>query len=194
MKKEVEKKIKESIDAHLLAVAEFKTGSLGEVMRAVDMIVKSLKRKGCVYVCGNGGSAADAQYIAGEFVGRCERDRRALLAVAITTDTTVLTAIANDFGYENVFERQVEALVKMGDILWAISTSVTFPNVIKSVKMAKKKGARILVFTGKENTELEKLSDVCISAKNVSTARGQEIHMMAYHIICGLVEDHLISN
>ena len=189
MNKDVKKQIAKTITAHQAAVAQLQVNAAKRILSAVNMLVKSLKKKGCIYICGNGGSAADAQHIAAELVGRFERNRKGLAAVALTTDTSLLTSAANDYGYENVFARQVEALVKKGDILWAISTSGTSANVIAAVKSAKKKGARVLAFTGRKNTQLEKLANVCICANNKSTARSQEIHQLAYHIICGLVEN-----
>lgn len=147
-----------------------------------------MKQNHRVYICGNGGSAADAQHIAGELIGRFKRQRKALAVVALTTDTSVLTALANDYAYDNVFARQVEALVEKGDILWALSTSGTSANVIKASKLAKKKGAFILAFTGRAESRLERLADICLCAESDSTARSQEIHQLAYHIICDLVE------
>jgi D-sedoheptulose 7-phosphate isomerase len=122
-------------------------------------------------------------------VGRFERERKPLPAVALTTDTSIVTSISNDYGYENVFAKQVEALVKKGDVLWAISTSGTSANVIAAAKLAKKKGAKVLAFTGSNDSKLEKVSDICLCANSKSTARSQEIHQLGFHIICGLVED-----
>jgi D-sedoheptulose 7-phosphate isomerase len=143
---------------------------------------------GCVYLFGNGGSASDAQHIAGELVGRFYLNRKALPAVALTTDTAIITAVGNDFSYDDIFARQVEALVKPGDLVWAFSTSGTSKNVIKAVELAKEKQAKVLGFTGRQETPLEALSDVCICASDPSSARAQEIHQLAYHIICELVE------
>ena len=189
MNREVEKKIIETIKQHQAAVANLQASQIKTIRAAADMIIKSLKKKGCVYICGNGGSAADAQHIAGELVGRFEQNRKGLAAVALTTDSSIITSAANDYGYQNIFVRQVEALVKKGDILWAISTSGTSPNIISAAKLAKKKGARVLAFTGIAGSPLEKLADICFCANHKSTARSQEIHQLAYHIICGLVED-----
>jgi D-sedoheptulose 7-phosphate isomerase len=108
--------------------------------------------------------------------------------VALSTDTSVLTSIANDYAYENIFTRQVEALVKDGDIFWAFSTSGTSANIISAAKLAKKKGAYVLAFTGKSDSKLEQIADTCFCAASESTARSQEAHQLAYHIICDLVE------
>ncbi len=191
MNKDVKKQIIEIIKAHQTAVAQLQTDAIGLISAAANMITRSLRKNGCVYTCGNGGSAADAQHIAAELVGRFERNRKGFAAVALTTDTSLLTSASNDFGFENVFVRQVEALVKKGDVLCAISTSGASPNVIAAVKLAKKKNAKVLAFTGKKNSPLEKLADICICANSNSTARSQEIHQLAYHIICGMVENAL---
>jgi D-sedoheptulose 7-phosphate isomerase len=169
-------------------IAELHANAIDTIATAAETITSTLKQGGRIYICGNGGSAADAQHIASELVGRFERQRKALPVVALTTDTSVTTSISNDYGYENVFARQVEALVGEGDILWAISTSGTSPNIIAAVELAKKKNARVLAFTGESNNRLELIADICFCANSKSTARSQEMHQVAYHIICDLVE------
>ena len=188
MDENVKKQIMETIETHKKMVAELETNAAETIAAAAEVITLSLKQGGCVYICGNGGSAADAQHISGELVGRFKRERKGLPAVALSTDTSVLTCIANDYSYENVFARQVEALVKEGDILWAISTSGAAPNVIAAAELAKKNGARILAFTGKANSQLEQIADICFCANCELTACSQEGHQLAYHIICDLVE------
>ena len=188
MEKNIKEQIETIIQTHKKMVAEFEADGLETIAAAADTITKVLKQGGRVYVCGNGGSAADAQHIAGELVGRFERERKGLPAIALTTDTSVITSISNDYGFENVFTKQVEALVEEGDILWAISTSGASANVIAAAELAKKKGACVLAFTGKSNSKLERIADICVCANEKSTARSQEIHQLAYHIICGLVE------
>ncbi|MHC4394548.1 MAG: D-sedoheptulose-7-phosphate isomerase [Planctomycetota bacterium] len=190
MIKSVEKQIEAAIANHKKMVTEFEAGGTKEIAAAAEAIIKSLKQGGTVYICGNGGSAADAQHIAGELVGKFERQRKGLAAVALTTDTSVTTSIANDYGYENVFARQVEALVKKDDILWAISTSGSSANIIAAAESAKQKGACILAFTGRADSKLEQMADICFCAADKSTARSQEIHQIAYHIICDLVEQN----
>jgi len=182
------KHILDVIEAHKKLVAELQKSGVETLAAAAEAITKAIKQNGTVYICGNGGSAADAQHIAAEFVGRFERERKPLPAVALTTNTSVITAIANDYGFENVFIKQVEALVREGDILWAISTSGTSPNIIAAAESAKKKGALVLAFTGRSNSKLEQMADICLCANSESTARSQEIHQVAYHIICDLVE------
>ena len=162
--------------------------SIDQIERALDVFEQAYRDDRTIFICGNGGSAADAQHIAAELVGRFTRERRALPAVALSTDTSILTSIANDYAYEKVFARQVEALVKAGDVLWAFSTSGASANIIAAAKLAKEKGASLLAFTGKMATTLERLADICICAGSESTARSQEIHQLAYHVICDLVE------
>ena len=183
----IKKKITEAIETHKQKIAEFQESGIETITAAADMIVKSLKQGGCIYICGNGGSAADAQHIASELVGRFECERKALAAVALTTDTSLITSISNDYGFQDIFSRQVEALVGEGDVLWAISTSGNSANVVSAAESAKAKGALVLAFTGQANSKLEQKSDICFCSE-ASTARCQEIHQLAYHIICGLVE------
>lgn len=177
-----------AIETHKKMIARLQHSGAGEIAAAAEAIVKALKRNGRIYICGNGGSAADAQHIASELVGKFNRQRRALPAIALSTDTSAITSISNDYGYDNVFARQVEALVGEGDILWAISTSGTSANVLAAVEAAKKKGASILAFTGRSDSKLEKMADICFCAQSQSTPRTQEIHQLAYHVICDIVE------
>lgn len=178
----------EAIETHKKLLAEYEARCVDTVAAAAGMIIDSLDNGGCVYICGNGGSAADAQHIAGELIGRFKRERKALAAVALTTDSSILTSIGNDYSFEDIFTRQVEGLIKVGDILWAISTSGSSANVVAAAKAAKEKGAKILAFTGKKKTELEQISDLCLSIDAPNTASAQEIHQLAYHTICDLVE------
>ncbi len=187
MNESTRNQIIEVIETHQRMVVELCESGIEILTAAAEAIIKSFNQGGRVYLCGNGGSAADAQHVASELVGRFEHRRRGLPAIALTTDTSVITSIANDFGYENVFVKQVEAMVKEGDILWAISTSGTSTNVVEAAQLAKEKGACILAFTGKTNSKLERISDICFCAEG-STARAQEIHQLGFHIICKLVE------
>jgi D-sedoheptulose 7-phosphate isomerase len=181
--------ISEMIDDHIEAVNYLRQDCLDSVRRIAEITGDSLKNGGCVYLCGNGGSAADCQHIAGELIGRFRKERRALAAVAFTTDTSVLTCLGNDYDFGHIFVRQVEAMVHSGDVLWAFSTSGTSENVIRAVKLAREKGAKIVAFTGKPASELEGLSDVCLCTNTRYTSTSQEVHQLAYHIICNLIED-----
>ena len=184
----------EIIGAHKRLIDEFESNQLDTVIAAAGMLVECFEGGGCVYLCGNGGSAADAQHIAGEFVGRFRTDRRALPAVALTADSSVISCIGNDFGFDDVFVRQVEALVKPSDILWAFSTSGTSKNVIAAAEAARKKTAKVLAFTGTTETLLEELADVCLAVDAPNTAAAQEIHQLAYHIICDLVDKSMFGD
>lgn len=177
------------IQRHKEVLGDFEKQAAGVLPAMVKLLIDCLEKRGCVYLCGNGGSAADCQHIAAELVGRFRRNRKGLPAVAMTTDTSALTSIGNDYGFEHVFSRQVEAMVNKGDILWAFSTSGTSKNIIAAVKLAKKNKAKIIAFTGQHNTPLEKLSDACLALKGL-TSTVQEIHQLAYHILCELVEKH----
>ncbi len=181
-------RVLDTIALHKKVLADLEANCLDTIAVAAKMLIDCIANGGCIYICGNGGSAADAQHIAAELVGRFVRERKGLPAVALTTDTSNLTSIANDFGFEHIFRRQVEALVNKGDVLWAFSTSGTSKNVLAAAELAKEKGAGILGFTGKKDSSLEKMSDVCICVEG-PTATVQEIHQIAYHIICDLVEE-----
>jgi len=184
----------EAIEIHQKMATELAEGGIEKIAGIAEAITKALEQGGTVYLCGNGGSAADAQHIAGELVGRFNRERKALAAVALSTDTSIITSIANDYDYEKVFARQAEALIRKGDILWAFSTSGSSANVIAAAKVAKEKGARVIAFTGRVNSRLEQMSDICFCAEAESTARSQEIHQLAYHIICDLVERNFVNS
>ena len=181
--------IEKQIAAHLQAVEVLKA-SASLLEQAVRLSVDTFKAGRRVYVLGNGGSAADAQHIAAELVGRLKRhDKPPLPAIALSTDTSALTAISNDYGFEEVFARQVEALVREGDVVWVLSVSGSSPNIIKAVKAAKRQAAKVIGFTGKEGTELRVLCDICLMAEHTDSDRVQEVHQLAYHIVCGLIEN-----
>ena len=169
-------------------------GKLGEAWVAtlaamVDMIVTSLKSGGKVLIAGNGGSAADAQHVAGEFVSRYRRERQALPAIALTTDTSILTSIGNDYTFDRVFSRQVEALGQPGDVLWLFSTSGTSKNILAAAEMARSRKLHTIGFTGGDGGLLAKAVEVALVVPEKMTGRIQEGHMLAYHIVCDLVEE-----
>ena len=194
MNEDTKTHIVEAIEVHRAMVAAIREDGVEIIAAIAEAITTALELDGTIYICGNGGSAADAQHIAGEFVGRFRRERKALAAVAFSTDTSVLTSIANDYSYEKVFARQAEALVRKDDVLWAFSTSGTSANIVAAVEIAKEKGARVIAFTGTADSELEQMADMCFCAHAESTARSQEIHQLAYHIICDLVERSFANN
>lgn len=186
----MKKQIAQLIALHRKMLDNFQTDCAGAIEKAAKTIINCVEKGGTIYICGNGGSAADAQHIAGELVGRFLKNRKALPAVALSTDTSVITSIANDYGFENIFAKQVEGLIGKGDCLWALSTSGSSPNVVKAAALAKKRGAKVVAFTGRKNSRLEKIADVCLCAENEKSYAVQQMHQIAYHIICGLVEAH----
>ena len=159
-----------------------------EIAAAAGLVREVLAAGGTLFFCGNGGSAADAQHIATEYVVRYMRTRRALPAVALTTDTSLLTAAGNDLGFEHVFSRQVEALVKAGDLLVIHSTSGNSPNVVRAAEAARAKGARVMVLTARDGGLVRPLADVAIVVPTDRTDRAQELHLLIEHVICELAE------
>jgi len=158
------------------------------VAAAADACVKALRAGGKVLFCGNGGSAADAQHLAGEFVSRFNYDRHPLASVALTTDTSVLTAIGNDYGYERVFERQVLGIGRAGDVLVGISTSGRSPNVLRALEAARRVGLVTIGMTGNQREKIEQHVDMCIRIPSRETPKIQEGHIVVGHALCGLVE------
>ena len=142
-----------------------------------------------ILICGNGGSAADAQHIAAEFIGRFHNERRALPAIALSTDTSILTSIANDYDYSQVFSRQVQGLGRAGDVFWGISTSGNSENVNKAIIEAKNRKMITIASTGKTGGEMVDICDVALVIPSDSTARIQEMHILCAHIICQLIDD-----
>ena len=159
-----------------------------EIAKAAGLVRETLAGGGTLFFCGNGGSAADAQHIATEYVVRYMRNRRALPAIALTTDTSLLTAAGNDFGFDQVFSRQIEALVRSRDLVVIHSTSGNSPNVLRAAEAARDKGAKVLALTARDGGALRALADVAIVVPTERTDRAQEIHLMIQHIICELVE------
>lgn len=186
----MKKQIAEMITIHRKMLDSFEPRCVEIIENTAKTIINSIENGGIIYICGNGGSAADAQHIAAELLGRFARERKALPAVALSTDTSVITAVANDYSFDDVFVRQVEGLVKKADCLWAISTSGNSPNVVKAAQLAKKRGAKVIAFTGKTCSRLEEIADLCLCVQAEKTFAAQEMHQIAYHIICGLVEQH----
>lgn len=156
-----------------------------------NLIMSTLKQGNKLILVGNGGSAADCQHIAAEFVGRFQKERRSLAAIALTTDTSAITAIANDYSFREVFSRQVEGLGNKGDILIAISTSGNAENVIEAVNMAKTIGVLTIGLTGKDGGVLKKITDYSVIVPSEKTARIQECHILIGHILCELVEEQI---
>jgi D-sedoheptulose 7-phosphate isomerase len=163
-------------------------GSVQPVVDAAAAIVETLEKGGKVLLFGNGGSAADAQHVAAELVGRFERKRQALAAIALSTDTSVLTAVGNDEGYDRVFARQIEALGRDGDVAVAITTSGRSPNVVQALEAGRKRGLRTIGVTGRDGGAVARLVDIHLNVPSDSTPRVQEVHRTLLHAICDLVE------
>lgn len=163
------------------------------ILAAAEALVAALRAGRKVLVCGNGGSAADAQHFAAELVGRFSRERRAWPAIALTTDSSVLTAVGNDCGFDRVFARQVEAHGQPGDALVAISTSGGSPNVLAAVETARSRGLLTIGLTGCDGGALGRAVDVHLNVPSRSTARTQEVHITLLHVLCDLVEQELVD-
>jgi D-sedoheptulose 7-phosphate isomerase len=161
------------------------------VVRAAELIVASVKAGGKVLIFGNGGSAADAQHIAAELVNRLNYDRPPIAAIALTTDTSILTSVANDSSFEDLFARQVGALGRKGDVAIAISTSGTSPNVLRAVAAARELGIKSIALTGRDGGKLAAEADLALIVESSATQRIQETHITIAHILCELVEDAL---
>jgi D-sedoheptulose 7-phosphate isomerase len=174
---------------HLRAV-ESAIKEVPHLDRIAKRIIDCLVSGGRIYLMGNGGSAADAQHIAAELMGRFKKNRRPLPATALTTDTSTLTAVSNDLGFEHIFERQIQALVTDRDIVWALSVSGTSANIVRGLRAAREKKATVIGFTGSAVNEFEKLCDMCFRVDHTSSDRVQEVHQLAYHLICDAVETH----
>lgn len=181
--------VETSLNEHLSVFQDVLSSSQDTIKECADLLLDTFNNGNKVLLCGNGGSAADAQHIATEFVGRYETERRALPAIALTTDTSALTALANDYDFERIFARQVEALATKGDCLIAISTSGNSRNVIAAVMKAREIGCRVIGMTGAGGKKLASLCDACIMVPSERTARIQEAHITIAHIWCEIIDD-----
>jgi D-sedoheptulose 7-phosphate isomerase len=178
---------------HLAVLTAAENALAASVMQAIECLHQCLKSGGKILLFGNGGSAADAQHIAAEFLVRYRRNRGALAALALTTDSSTLTACGNDLGFESIFERQIEGLGRPADAAVGISTSGTSPNVVRGLKKAKEMGLRTLALTGGTGGHLRSMCDVSIVIPSAVTARIQEMHILIGHILCKALEDCLES-
>ncbi len=184
-------KIKDIILESIQVKEEILRTMTSQILEISILIIDCLKKNGKVIIFGNGGSASDSQHIAAELMGRFKKDRTALAAVALTTNTSVLTALANDYGYDVVFAKQIEGLGSRNDIAIGISTSGKARNVAAGIKQAKKMGIKTVALTGGDGGEIAKLADVSLIVPSPNTARIQEAHITIGHIICELIEDAL---
>lgn len=180
--------ILKNLEETLKVKKEFIIREIDKIVEIVNLVNEVLEKKHKIVLFGNGGSAADAQHIAAEFIGRFKKERKALPAIAFSVNTSVLTSVANDYDYSFVFKRQVEALVKKGDIVFGISTSGKAKNVIEGIKEAKKIEAYTIGFTGGNGAELAKIVDFAFIVPSFNTAYIQESHIMLGHLICELID------
>jgi D-sedoheptulose 7-phosphate isomerase len=183
-----------NIEKHKTLLSAFETYAPEILLAMARLIADTFEKGGCLYLCGNGGSASDAQHVAGEFIGRFRSERRPLPAIALNTDTSVITCIGNDYTFTDIFARQVQALVNEKDVLWAFSASGNSPNILAAADSAKLKNARVIAFIGMEDSQLEKKADLCLCARSFVVSSSQEMHQLAYHIICDLVEDQIMNS
>jgi D-sedoheptulose 7-phosphate isomerase len=179
----------EKIKAHEAAVAQLREALVPTIQQMAEICREAICAGHKIMLCGNGGSAADSQHIAAEFVGHFSKVRRGLPSIALTTDTSILTAVGNDDGYEEVFRRQVEALAQPGDVLIGISTSGNSVNVVKAFEQAKQQGVHVLAFTGSMESKMSALADVTLFIPSTVTARIQECHILVGHLICDYIDE-----
>lgn len=189
-------RIKQNFAASI-AVKQQSADTLADnIVAATDLVTRSLENGGKVLSCGNGGSAGDAQHFSSEMLNRFEAERRGLAAIALTTDSSTLTSIANDYSYEHIFSRQVQALGMEGDVLLAISTSGNSANVLRAVETAHEHNMRVIALSGCDGGKLAGLlegPDIEIRAPSESTARIQEVHLLVIHCLCDLIDQHIVS-
>jgi D-sedoheptulose 7-phosphate isomerase len=181
-------RIKEILLESIQIKEELLKNNIGQIKEIADIVIDCLKKDGKVILFGNGGSASDCQHIAAEFVGRFKKDRSALPALALTVNTSVITSLANDYGYEIIFAKQIEALGKKDDVAIGISTSGKAKNVSLGIKQAKKMGLKTIAITGGDGGEIAKLADTSLVVPSCITARIQEAHITIGHIVCELME------
>jgi D-sedoheptulose 7-phosphate isomerase len=181
--------VKQIFNEHVQVVTDTSNSCGNEIERFAELCRNAVSNHQTVFFCGNGGSAADAQHLAAEFVGRFQKERTGLPALALTTDTSILTSISNDYGFEQVFARQVQALVRRNDLVVGISTSGNSPNVLQAVAAAKAKEAYTVGMTGRDGGRLAELCDVCIKVPSDITARIQETHILIGHILCQIIDE-----
>lgn len=187
------KRINCLLDDHICVMTSLRD-SIPVLGRIAALMSKTLSAGGCIFWMGNGGSAADSQHLAAELVGRFERDRKPLPSIALSCDTSILTAVANDMGFDTVFSRQIGALCRKSDLVVGISTSGNSPNVLKGINEASSIGAACVGFSGRDGGRLKELVAECLCVPSLNTARIQEAHILAGHIICDIIEKKLGEN
>ena len=190
MKKSRQNQIEGIFEESINLITESKSLTI-QIDKVVDQTLKRIKKGGKIIAMGNGGSAADAQHFVAEFIGRFFNERQSIPALALTTDSSIITAIGNDYSFEKIFSRQCESMVKKNDIVFAISTSGKSKNVIEGIKTCKKTGAFVVGIVGKYGKSMEKYADIVLCVPSKSTPRIQEIHRIILHIICQFVDEKL---
>jgi D-sedoheptulose 7-phosphate isomerase len=193
MKKKMKKKITSIIEQSISTKQKILNDPviMDEIQSIVEKVTHSLSHNGRLYLAGNGGSAADSQHIAAEFVCRLYDDRQAFSAIALTTDTSTLTAIGNDYGFDALFARQLQAHLRENDIFIAISTSGNSTNIIQAIEYCKLRKITVIGFSGESGGKMQDLCDICLKVPTTDTARIQESHILFGHIICSLVEQNM---
>jgi len=181
--------ITKEFEAHLKTIKAVMGSMEVALEEASKLMVSTLKNGNKILLCGNGGSAADAQHIAAELTGRYKSERRGLPAIALTTDTSALTAISNDYGYAKVFDRQVEALANKGDLLIGISTSGNSANILSALNMAKELGCTTIGFSGRDGGQMNEVCDINLVVPSTDTPRIQEMHILFGHTLCQIVDN-----
>ena len=183
--------IQNELQSHLETINKVIGTMEDDIATASKMVVAALKNGNKVLLCGNGGSAADAQHIAAELTGRYKSERRGLPAIALTTDTSALTAIGNDYGYNRVFDRQTEALANSGDVIIGISTSGNSNNVVSALKLGQELGCKTIGLTGRDGGAMNKVCDINLVVPSDNTPRIQEMHILIGHTICQIIDNEL---
>lgn len=183
--------INDIINEHLVVAERLKSLEL-DIRAACELCTATILKGGKILLAGNGGSAADAQHIAAEFIGRFVKNRKSYPAIALSTDTSALTAIANDYGFERVFSRQIEGLGNENDVFIGITTSGSSPNIVQAIEQARQRGLKTIVFTGRDGGILRGIADVELIVPSEVTARIQEMHILIGHIICEYADEHIV--
>lgn len=181
--------IERVMNEHLSVIENMKKTCMPDIQKMACLCQDALRNGHTIFFCGNGGSAADSQHLAAEIVGRFLKERRGMSAVALTTDTSILTAVSNDYGYDQIFARQVEALIRPGDVLVGLTTSGNSPNVVVAIEKAKEMGAVTIGMTGGTGGKLSDMCDVCLIVPSNVTARIQEAHILVGHIVCEIIDE-----
>ena len=193
----LQERVKQNFTASIETKVQAQELIAGAVTAAAEAMVQALLAEGKILACGNGGSAGDSQHFSSELLNRFERERPSLPAIALTTDTSTLTSIANDYSYTEIFAKQIRALGRKGDVLLAISTSGNSPNVLEAVKVAHQRGLRVVALTGNTGGKMRELllaGDVEICVPSVVTARIQEVHLLVIHCLCDLIDTQLFGS